>query len=144
MTVRELNDKLQTLDVDELVLQAIQLNEKAMVQINREQMEVGKNAEGQSIGYYRSLSYANFKKNIGSRSPFRIPDLKLTGDFHKGMAMDVEDNKYFIYSTDDKAPDLTDRYGPIWGIAPENQDRAKEINTRTLGRLFKEATGIKG
>ena len=147
MTIKELNDKLQVLDIDEMARQAIRLNEKAMVDINRKQMQAGKNYEGQTIGYYRSLSYANLKKSMGSKAPFRVPDLLLTGSFQDEMFMEVEDDQYFIYSNDDKAQMLKDRYkdnGNIFCINEENRPLAKAINTRTLSKLFTQATGIKG
>lgn len=143
MTVRELNDKLQALDIDELTRQAVKMNEDKILDLNREQMETGKNTEGQTIGAYRSKSYANFKKAIGSRAPFRVPDLKLTGEFHERMILEVDDNQYFIYSTDEKAGMLAEKYAKIFGLTKESQERAKEFNTKSLAVLFKQATGLK-
>lgn len=143
MTVRELNDKMQAVDIDQLVRDAVTMNSSKIVMLNRRQLEVGKNTEGDSIGAYRSKSYAQFKKSIGSKAPFRVPDLKLTGEFQKGFFLTVEDNDYYIESTDEKAGMLADKYAKIFGLTKESQVIAQGFNTKTLGGLFKRATGLK-
>jgi hypothetical protein len=143
MTVKELNDKMQAVDVDEMVRQSVIQNASKIVTLNRRQLEVGKNAEGQTVGAYRSSAYAKFKKEMGSKAPYRVPDLKLTGAFHKGFFLEVEDNDYYIQSTDEKAPALAEKYDKIFGLTKESQQVAKEFNTRTLGKIFKQATGLK-
>jgi len=119
---------------------AVQANEKPLVQINRRQMQVGKNAEGQAIGAYRSASYAKFKKQMGSKAPYRVVDLLLTGNFQKEMILETDDRDYQILSTDDKTDDLVSKYGEnIFGIAPENKTEAQALNTKKLAELLKKA-----
>lgn len=145
MTVRELNDRLQTLDIDDLVRQAIEANASKLVTMNRRQMEEGKTREGDLIEpLYRSVIYARGKKELyGSKAPFRVPDLKLTGEFHKGMVLEVDDRDYYLYSTDEKAGMLAEKYKNIFGLSDENKQAAKVINTRTLGAMYKKAAGLK-
>jgi len=126
----------------ELVVKA---NEKPLVQINREQMQSGINAEGQTIGAYRSASYAKFKKAMGSKSPYRVPDLLLTGSFQDKMTLETDDRDYFITSTDSKTGDLMEKYkenGNIFGITPKNIPLAQAINTKKLAQMLKQATGL--
>lgn len=122
---------------------AVQANEKPLVQINRDQMQIGKNAEGQTIGAYSSTWYAKFKKEMGSKAPYRVPDLLLTGAFQGEMILETEDTSFEIFSTDEKTEKLIGYYGKvIFGIAPENTDKAKAINTKKLAEMLKKATGL--
>lgn len=143
MTIKELSDRVQQIDVFQLMRKALVENEQKIVEMNREQMEVGVTSKGQTIDpTYRSAQYAQFKKKIGSRSPVGIPNLKLTGSFHEKMQMEIDDRSYSIYSTDDKERDLTAKYKDIFGLNAENIRKAQEINTRKLGQLYKQATGL--
>jgi len=139
------NDKYQLFisDLNKNMELAVQANEKPLVDINRKQMQVGKNAEGQIIGAYRSTSYAKFKKQMGSKAPYRAVDLLLTGNFQKDMILETDDKDYQILSTDEKTDDLVSKYGDvIFGIAPENKSEAQNLNTKKLAELLKQATGL--
>lgn len=148
MLVKELSSRLDAFvaDIESHVSEAIMQNESKLVTMNRRQMEEGKTASGDLIApLYRSIMYAKGKKELyGSRAPFRIPDLKLTGAFHRGMKLEIDYPGYFIYSTDEKAEELAEKYDDIFGIAPDYQPQAKEINTRMLAKIFKEKTGVRG
>jgi len=142
MTFSDFNNKFQLFvsDLNKNMELAVQANEKPLVQINRRQMQVGKNAEGQAIGAYRSASYAKFKKQMGSKAPYRVVDLLLTGNFQKEMILETDDRDYQILSTDDKTDDLVSKYGEnIFGIAPENKTEAQALNTKKLAELLKKA-----
>ena len=141
-----MNDRIQAVDVMEMTRAAIAANASQMVTLQRRQMEEGVRSDGEMIApLYRSVLYAMGKKQLyGSKAPYRVPDLKLTGAFHRGIVFEVDDNNYYFYSTDEKAPDLTDKYEKIMGLTDENKEVAKVINTRQLSRMYKEATGLKG
>ena len=142
MNFSDFNNKFQLFvsDLNKNMELAVQANEKPLVQINRRQMQVGKNAEGQAIGAYRSASYAKFKKQMGSKAPYRVVDLLLTGNFQKEMILETDDRDYQILSTDDKTDDLVSKYGEnIFGIAPENKTEAQALNTKKLAELLKKA-----
>jgi len=144
MLFSDFNNKFQLFvsDLNKNMELAVQANEKPLVQINRRQMQVGKNAEGQAIGAYRSASYAKFKKQMGSKAPYRVVDLLLTGNFQKEMILETDDRDYQILSTDDKTDDLVSKYGEnIFGIAPENKTEAQALNTKKLAELLKKAIG---
>ena len=145
MSVRELNEKMQTTwsEIDTLKVDAIQDNEAAIVDLNRGQMEVGLTIKGDAISpEYRLFSYASEKKKMGSRSPFGIPDLKLTGDFHEGMFLEVDDRQYFIGSSDEKAGALAAKYKDIFGLTEENKEKAKALTTISLSKRWREAVGL--
>lgn len=90
---------------------AIDNNLATIADANVEQMTAGLNAEGGQLGLYRSEPYARFKKAIGSRSPFGVVDLKLSGDFHSGVFAQRRGDTITIFSRDSKTGDLVAKYG---------------------------------
>ena len=77
---------------------------------------------------------------MGSKAPYRVVDLLLTGNFQKEMILETDDRDYQILSTDDKTDDLVSKYGEnIFGIAPENKTEAQALNTKKLAELLKKA-----
>jgi hypothetical protein len=146
VTVKELNTKMQDF-IDQLedhIVAAVKANDKDIVELNREQMQIGQNAKGEKIGFLRSLSYAQAKIDQGGMAPFRVPDLLNTGAFQSRMFLEVQSDEYFIGSTDSKEPDLVDKYGKIFGLVPEQQQAAKELTTKSLSKIFTQQTGVKG
>jgi len=120
---RSLHKSVNTIvrNLNKVAKNAINENLSVMADMNREQLELGINAEDGDVGFYRSLSYARLKKSIGSRSPFGIADLKLTGDFHSGIFARRRGDDLIFGSTDGKTADLVSRYGPILGLTKESQ-----------------------
>lgn len=143
MKLSEFNSKLQAIDMEELIRQAVISNESKLLDMNRRQMLSGERSDGDLISPdYFSLSYAFEKKKMGTKAPFGVPDLKYTGAFQRDMVLLVEGNEWEIGSTDDKTPELTRKYAKIFGLTKENTEQAKVINTATLGELFKKAAGL--
>lgn len=141
-----MNIKLQAFidQIEEHIIASVVANEKQIVELNREQMQIGKNAKGENIGFLRSLSYSQAKIDRGGLAPFRVPDLLNTGAFQGAMFMEVTGDEYFIGSTDSKAEDLADKYGVIFGLVPEQREGAKILTTKSLSKIFTQQTGIKG
>lgn len=129
--------------IENLVLEAVEANEQALTDLNREQMRRGMTAEGTAIvPDLRNKLYADAKKQAGGRAPFGTPDLYLTGSFQERMQMDVDSRSYEFGSTDEKADKLSEKYANIFGLTKENKDMAKVITTKTLGELWRKAVGI--
>lgn len=134
---------MATIDLMALVEQAVRANEKALTDLNRDQLRHGLQSEGGLI--YPDLqneAYADAKKMAGGMAPFGVPDLYLTGSFQGEMQMEVDSRSYSFFSTDEKTPDLADKYKNIFGLTKENKEIAKVINTATLGKLYKNAVGL--
>lgn len=61
------------------------------------------------------------------------PNLFDRGDFQNGMFMTLPTEKDYIISSDDpKVNFLQENYGKIFGVAPSNQEKAKEINDKSI------------
>lgn len=72
---------------------AIGQNEDAIMDLNRQQLDRGKDAKGADLGTYKRF---NYKKR------FRPIDLKLTGDFRDKFSLQISDKETEIFSQDEK------------------------------------------
>jgi hypothetical protein len=65
------------------------------------------------------------------------PNLYDTGDFQNNLKLNTNGQQYLIQSTDWKYEKLKNKYKNIFGIAPSNQQKAKEITSKAIGQLLK-------
>lgn len=85
-------------------------HEQFILDLNREQMMAGLDADGQPLGEYQSEEYAIMKL---AYNPAGVVDLRLTGSFHNEMFITDEGG---IWSTDSKTEKLVELYGNIFGL----------------------------
>ncbi len=133
---------MQRIDLNKLAGEAVEKSGQDILQLNRDQMQRGLSPENDTFKSYAWYSYAKMKADRGSRAPFGIPDLLLTGAFQSGMQLVFTGKEYFIFSTDKKNNDLAAKYRPF-GLNKKNQQTAKEKTTRQIAELYKKATGLK-
>jgi len=121
-----------TQDIDIYVNGIIDDNQE-LLNLNREQLkEEHKTAKDQFIIPKYSKAYAKKKG-------FSTPDLYVSGDMFKAMSIEAKGQQFTINSSVDYAPKLEDQYSSdIFGIAPSNQGKAKQITTEELGKQYKE------
>lgn len=83
------------------------------IDLQQEQMMNGEASDGMPIGKYNSEPYAEMKfKEYSKLAGFGMADLKLTGDFQRGLKLVTQSNtKYRVYSSDKKASKLMAMYG---------------------------------
>jgi hypothetical protein len=106
--------------VDEYYQRAVLENQGFILDSNIAQLETGRDSLGNFLREYASEDYAVFKQMIGSKAPFGIADLKLTGDFYSGFTLTFEGDSFRITSTDEKTEHLRAKYGnDIFGLAQE-------------------------
>jgi hypothetical protein len=118
------------LDMNVIVQQAFITNEEKILDVNRQQLDQGKDAKGDSLGKYRNFKYKN---------RFEPVDLKLTGDFRNKMTMTEGKKSSEIFSQDQKNDKLVKRYGKdIFGINKQYQSNVAEIVRPTIGTIIKE------
>jgi hypothetical protein len=83
-TVKEFLQRLEELEkampeeLDKLVME----NEKFILDLNKQQLFKGEDADGLSLGQYASAKYAGFKRML---NPNGVVDLFLSGRFYDGM-----------------------------------------------------------
>jgi hypothetical protein len=141
--LKELANRMFNIDLMELASQAVEVNEKVLTDLNRDQMLHGLTAAGAKIKPdLASDLYADAKKDSGGEAPFGTPDLFLTGSFQEEMQMDIDSRSYSFFSTDDKATKLNLKYKNIFGLTAKNKEKAKVINGKTLNDMFRKAIGV--
>lgn len=126
-TILDLKEVVEVFNAKQEILDGIANNSDVAVEMNKSQLERGKTSDDDNVSpSYFSSFYASMKNRINSLPPMGVPDLLLTGDFHKGFYLDlskVNQGIFEIDSTDWKTSELTSKYGEsIFGLTDENED----------------------
>ena len=86
----------------------------------RNQMLHGERSSGKKIGKYKNPDYAVKKYQMNPLAGLGFKDLKLEGDFHKEIIVDVRQNAVVFGSADEKTSDIIEREGDnIFGLTKE-------------------------
>jgi hypothetical protein len=137
MTIKELARRMKSTPVQGIVDQAARDSQVEIADVQREQMRRGENALSQPIGTY-SPGYLRFKKTLSSyRAPLGVPDLFLTGAYHKSIRMAVSRGEYKLYATDSKAGKLSAKYGDIMGLNENSRPEARKVTTREMTKIIR-------
>ena len=143
MEVRELNRKLQAVNIEALKLLAVNRNKEVIVQLNRDQMRVGQRADSTPITPQYSRAYGFFKQRQSSfKAPPFTPDLFDSGSFQGAMFLNLSGKQFFITSRDSKLGDLTGRYKNIFGLTTDNTEEARNSTTREFVNLWRKQVGL--
>ena len=90
-------------------------------------MMKGENATGKRIGRYRNPAYARLKNSMNPVPGLGVPDLKLTGKFHREIFAEIRGDKVIIDSVNEKTEALVEKYGEtIFGLNVENKNELIE------------------
>lgn len=124
--------------------EAVKENEKYLADLNRTQLRAGLSADGNFINPSYSANYARYKADVSTyHAPFGTPDLFLTGVFQRGFKVIVNGQTYEITSTDtSKLNKLTGKYDKIFGLHDGSRKLAKIKNSRTIGKMLRNALRI--
>lgn len=115
MVIDRLIENTEAIDFNEVIETSVDQTAKEFIETQQDQMFHGINAKGDSIGKYRSKAYANRKLAL---NPLGVVDLKLTGEFYKGMFIDPRTNSVVIDSADPKSDGLQKKYKEVFGLSP--------------------------
>lgn len=110
-TIADIRRKYRSINLLNLIDTVIRENEHVLIGLVRSQLSVGESAVGQ-LPQYKSLYYAKKKQLFGSRAPFGITDLILTGSFTNKFYVQLSRTTIKIKSSDFKSVMLGRRYGP--------------------------------
>jgi len=114
------------------IVRVVETNQGKIVDFNRSQMIGSKDAEGKSLTH-KSTGSTKLSKAYARRTGKTKPNLFDSGQFQDGMFLIMPSEKeYFISSKDHKTQWLSENYGSIFGVAPNNQDKAKAMNDKAI------------
>lgn len=118
--VRNFNNQLER---GELIADILQDNETEIVEMNSEDQlyEKGVTATGVSIESFAPYSNYTIEIKQMKGQPTDRVTLRDTGDFHNAFYLEIDKDKFEIWSHDWKARTLVDLYGwDIFGLTPDN------------------------
>lgn len=126
---------INPINVRSLVASAIAINERSIVDLNRQQLYAGNTANENEIKPKYKPFTIQIKQEKGQ--PFDRVTLNDTGDFYNSIFLNPFGSEFEFDATDIKKADLEEKYGSdILGITPGDLDDAAEIIKDTLIELF--------
>lgn len=146
-TIANLMRKFQSLDIDEISREAVSETTEDLADQNRAQLHAGYNRDSQLIGDlkpYASDTYAFYKANKNPLPGLGNPDLEDTGAFYAGIQVTVNGDIVNEDSTDEKSPELQEKYKDIFGLGGEfKTDYVNDSLRPAFKAGIEEATGLK-
>lgn len=145
----EILQVLKGLDVEAIAISTIEENEKAMADLNAEQLARGLRADGSEIlPSYADLTIELKSEKSGLAGVTDHVTLYDTGDHYAGLYADVQGDEIEQGSHDEKSASLQKKYstkkGSIYGLTADSRE---ELITGPVGASWKKkiesATGLK-
>jgi len=121
-------------DIDRIMVE----NNNFVEDLQRSQLEVGKNIEEKTIQQGYSPGYAKRRQRKGLQTKF--VDLKFTGEFYKSLELTPieKQGEFNIISFVDYYPYLIKRYPAIIGLSEKNLEKLKELLVKSLNVSIKK------
>ena len=117
-------------------------SQNIIVELQKEQLMQGKDATGENIApSYYSNAYADMKQGKNSRPDWATPDLKQTGDFHRGIYFNTDTMN--LASSDAKTPSLIEKYGEhTLGLNEDSLENYRPyFNQKTIEEFVAQLNG---
>ena len=143
MTIQRLYDRVQKLDTDQVIQDAIEETKDHIADLQAEQMHKGQESTGDMINPPYRFSTVAIKRKKGQPSD-RVT-LQDTGAFYKGLYVNVTSDSVRIDSTDSKTTKLVEKYGPdIFGLSVIfKREYLNESLRPLLASKIRQITGLK-
>ncbi|HEY5590687.1 MAG TPA: hypothetical protein VIK55_06675 [Paludibacter sp.] len=121
------------------IIRVVESNKDLMIDINRSQFISSKDATGKPLTRV-STGSTKLSKAYARKAGKSKPDFFLSGQFQDEMIFFMPNEKeYFINSR--VRPYLSPQYGgSIFGVTPNNQSKAKDINDKLVVEDYKKFT----
>lgn len=117
LTIPKLLKKFQELNTDKIIDESFRESSDEFEKKNRAQLVTGQDKQGGKITpRYRNNKYARVKNELNPVPGLGVPDLKVTGAFHRGLRADLVGDTIKIESSDRKNEWLEPKYSGIFGL----------------------------
>lgn len=118
----------KNIDFNIIIQKSIEHHEEELLNLNKQQLDRGLDAKGESLGRYKHFKYKNRYEPV---------DLKLKGDYRNKLTLTTGEKKAEIFSQDWKDRILEKKYGNyITGISKQMMPTACEIIKETAQQEF--------
>lgn len=108
--------------------------------LNVEQLNKGLDNRGKFLNpKYRSKKYATFKQARNSKPPFRTPDLRLTGKYHRAFRARYRRREIVIVNDDSKDARLSAKYLNIKGLNERSMKQVRRAVLPVIRKAFKQS-----
>jgi hypothetical protein len=141
-TIKQVNDRIQALDLRTRVPEILQETADAIADQQAEQMFSGEKSDGGEIlPDYTDLTIA-LKKEKGQ--PTDRVTLRDTGSFQNKISVAVKSDRFTISSSDDKTGKLESKYGKqIFGLNTQHlEEYGREVFKPKLKQYIEEVSGL--
>lgn len=130
----QLIKKFESLDIDQLAVEAVEETREQLLDIQRDQLLHGERKDGNKIGKYKSEQYAAKKLAQNPLAGSGNVDLKFTGEYHEELFVDIRDETLIIDSaaSQDKIENIIDKYGDPLGLNETSLNEYKPISNKAL------------
>lgn len=124
-TIRNLSYRLRKFRdiLDDELKQEIKRNEEVIIRMITENQLYERGVEGKGIPImsYQPYTAATVRIKRYKGQPADRVTLRDTGEFYKSLHVEFDDKGFYVTSTDDKAPELLEKYGQtIFRLTNEN------------------------
>lgn len=124
------SERLENVDMHNVINRAIEANEDYISDQVTNQLDKGKDGEGEDLGEYRNYEYKNRWEPV---------DLKLTGSFRKSIHPELHEDYFEMNASDPKTDELTKKYGDtILDLGEEGIKNTIEAITPDVQQLYAE------
>jgi hypothetical protein len=136
--------RIEAMNLDVVAHAAFEDSAIALADAGRSQLEHGLNRFAEILQPYKSPWYANIKHAKNPLPGLGVPDLKLTGAFHRGIYADVQGDRIVWGSRDEKSERLQKKYDAIFGLNRDSKSAFIREHLRpAFNRQIEQATGLK-
>ena len=132
--------------------QAVEMNEKQILALNKKQLLQGIDATGAKIKpkYKRDKKgdvsrYAHKKAQMNPTPGLETPDLRFSGEMYREMDLVAgipNDKEYTITSYVDYLKYLIPKYGDVFNLTKENVEKLKKKITNDYLKLWAKKAGL--
>lgn len=145
LTISTLLNNFRTLNTDTIIRESLEETKPDFIKSNKDQLKGGITNDDKRIApRYRSKGYADYKEGLNPLPGNGIPDLFVTGAFYEGIDETVETDSLKIFSTDEKGPQLEEKYKNIFGLGKnfKNQYLTHSLRPTVMSKIS-DFTGLK-
>lgn len=142
-TIDTVIKKWQRLNVTTVLRKSLQSTKDKIEEFQIGQMALGQNPQGKKIGRYRSKKYAQEKYQLSTLAGLGYVDLRLHGDFYRGVFAQIKNSSIIIFSRDEKAPEIDAKYHPF-GLSPQSRSTyvTKFLKPEFIKNFKRELSGL--
>lgn len=142
-TIQDAQDAIRKVDLRKVTLNAMEQNPNEIVDLNREQLNSGRYADGSSIQPEYTPLTKWLKQQKGQ--PTDRVTLRDTGEFQSKMFLQIRGDEFSMLSSDDKYLALKQKYdrnGELFELSQENAKRTWAIVHDNVVKQIGQITGF--